>query len=115
MIKRSDEMTFTVRHEMLGGSGDVVVTDIFNRGEYSGHTRLVATIRLEPGCSIGKHLHKDEEEIFFVIDGELTYNDNGKTEILSKGDACICKSGQEHAVMNNSNKTVLLHAVILTY
>lgn len=116
MIKRHEEMISTVKPNMRGGDGQAVVTDILNKGEYKGNARLVGTILLKPGCSIGAHVHENEEEIFYVIDGTATYNDNGTTVVLNKGDSCICLDGETHSIANCEKDTDLtVFAVILTY
>ena len=51
---------------------------------------MIATITLEPGCSIGEHVHEKEEEVFYIIQGTATYDDNGTETVLHPGDACIC-------------------------
>lgn len=116
MIKRAKDMTATVKVNMRGGDGQAVVTDILNKGEYNGHARLLGTILLKPGCSIGPHVHENEEEVFYVIEGTATYNDNGKTEILQKGDSCVCLGGETHSIANRTeNEDLTVFAVILTY
>ncbi len=116
MIKRNDNMTTDLKIQMRGGNGQVVIKNVLDKGEYKGASRLVATITLEPGCSIGAHIHENEEEIFYIIEGTATYNDNGKTEILNAGDSCVCLSGQEHSIANESkDETLVIFAVILTF
>ncbi|MBQ7861462.1 MAG: cupin domain-containing protein [Clostridia bacterium] len=116
MIKRSNEMTDNVKVNMRGGDGEVSIREILLKGEYKGNARLVGTITLEPGCSIGAHIHEDEEEIFYIIKGTATYNDNGETVILNEGDSCLCLGGQEHSIANRMTEgSVQLFAVILTY
>ena len=115
MIKRKDEMTSTIKVNMRGGDGQAVVTDIVNKGEYDGHSRLVGTIRLEPGCSIGPHVHENEEEIFYIISGKAKYFDNGTVVTLNEGDSCICKNGQTHSIANADDaSTLLIFAIIQT-
>ena len=109
-------MTANVKVNMRGGDGQVVVTDVVNKGEYNGKARLVGTILLEPGCSIGEHIHENEEEIFYIIEGTATYNDNGKIVKLNKGDSCVCLGGEKHSIANRENEgNVVLFAIILTY
>ena len=116
MIKRKEDMTQTVKVNMRGGDGQAVVTDILDKGEYKGNARLIGTIRLEPGCSIGAHVHENEEEVFYVIEGTATYNDNGKTEILRTGDSCICLGGETHSIANREESgSLVIFAAILTY
>ncbi len=115
MIKRNEAMTADIKVQMRGGNGQALIKNVFDKGEYKGASRLVATITLEPGCSIGAHIHEKEEEIFYIIKGTATYNDNGKTEILNSGDSCICLAGQEHSIANEGKETLEIFAVILTY
>ena len=116
MIKRASDMTATVKVNMRGGDGQAIVTDVLDKGEYKGSARLLGTIRLAPGCSIGAHVHENEEEVFYIIEGTATYYDNGKTEILHAGDSCICLDGETHSIANREKAgDVLLFAAILTY
>lgn len=115
MIKRKDNMTSTVKVNMRGGDGQVVVTDILNKGEYNGKARLIGTIHLAPGCSIGEHIHENEEEVFYIINGTATYNDNGEEVLLYEGDSCVCLGGQKHSIANRTETDVTVFAVILTY
>lgn len=96
MIKREKDMTVVVNEAMRGGDGSVKIRHMLDKGEYAGKTRMISSITLEPGCSIGEHIHENEEEIFYVARGTVTYNDNGKEEILNAGDSCICLGGQKH-------------------
>ena len=61
MIKRSAEMTDNVKVNMRGGDGRVSIREILLKGEYKGNSRLIGVITLEPGCSIGAHIHENEE------------------------------------------------------
>ncbi|MBQ7116641.1 MAG: cupin domain-containing protein [Clostridia bacterium] len=116
MIKRNADMTTDIKLQMRGGNGQAVIRNVLDKGEYKGASRLIATITLEPGCSIGAHIHENEEEIFYILRGTAVYNDNGKKEILNAGDSCVCLSGQEHSIANESESDTLeIFAVILTY
>jgi len=116
MIKRKEDMKQVFNEHMRGGDGTVQIIHQLDKGEYKGKCRLIGRIILKPGCSIGTHAHEGEEEIFSVLRGTAEYNDNGKTEILQEGDACICLGDQSHGVRNASEDDVLeLFAVILLY
>ena len=115
MIKRAGEMHATIKPQMRGGEGQAVVTNVLEAGEYQGQSRMMATITLEPGSSIGEHVHEGEEEVFYIIEGTAVYNDNGREELLHPGDACICLGGQRLSIANRSGQTLKLFAVILTY
>lgn len=115
MIKRNEEMTEQVKVAMRGGDGQVVVTNVLDKGEYKGNSRLIGVLTLEKDCSIGAHVHENEEEVFYIIEGTATYYDNGKTVILNKGDSCVCLGGEEHSIANRHDETLKVFAVILTY
>lgn len=115
MIRRAEEMKSVVKVNMRDGDGQVVVTNMLEAGEYKGKSRLLATLTLEPGCSIGEHVHENEEEIFYVVEGEAQYYDNREWVTLNKGDSCLCLGGQKHSIANRSDKTLVVVAVILTY
>lgn len=116
MIKRNENMTVSVKHKMRDGDGSAVIKNILDKGEYMGASRLVATITLEPGSSIGGHIHENEEEIFYIIEGTATYDDNGKIEVLHAGDSCVCLSGEKHSIANREKEgNLVVFAVILTY
>jgi len=115
MIKRSDQMSNTVKPQMRGGLGQALVTEMLSTGEYNGKARLIATIMLEPGSSIGEHVHENEEEVFYIIEGTAAYDDNGKSETLNKGDSCICRAGEKHSIANKAEQgTLIIAAIILT-
>ncbi len=115
MIKRKENMNTVIRENMRGGDGSVKITDILDKGEYKGQCRLIGVITLEPGCSIGGHIHENEEEVFYIMEGTATYFDNGEIVTLGEGDSCVCLGGEEHSIANKTDSTVKVFAVILTY
>ncbi len=115
MIKKAEEMKSEIKVNMRGGDGQAVITKMVDEGEYKGKARLMATITLEPGCSIGEHIHENEEEIFYIIEGEAQYLDNGEWVTMQKGDSCVCLGGQSHSLANRGDKTLVVAAIILTY
>ncbi|NSW90316.1 MAG: cupin domain-containing protein [Firmicutes bacterium] len=115
MIKRSDEMVKEIRNRMRGGNGDVEICHIFKQDELKGKSRLFAKITLEPGCSIGPHEHVNEEEIFYILKGTATVDDNGKISRLNPGDALLTGGGAMHSIANAGNEILELMAVIILY
>ena len=115
MVKRNSEMKSELKVNMRDGDGQVLVTKFLEQGEYKGAARLAATLTLEKGCSIGEHVHENEEEMFLIIQGTAVYNDNGKTVTLNQGDSCVCLGGQKHSIRNDGDETLVVAAVILKY
>lgn len=104
-----------LRHEMRGGKGNVELLHIFKQDEMTGKARLFARITLNPGCSIGMHKHENEEEIFYVLSGKGTLNDNGNITELSPGDASLTGNGSSHSIENNGSEPLVFIAAILQF
>lgn len=113
MIRRKEEMKSYDRPEMKGGAGKAVLTDLLDASEMMGKGRLFSIITLEPGCSIGSHMHEGEAEIFYILEGEATAHDNGAEAILKAGDLLYTGDGDTHDVRNDGPSTMRLLALIL--
>ena len=113
MIRKAADCKKEYREHMRDGNGIVEITNFATPEELNNKGRLFANITLNPGCSIGYHVHENESELFYVMKGEAVYNDNGTEVPVSAGDVMICPSGSGHAVANNSAETTELCAVIL--
>jgi len=115
MVIRNSEMSVNVNTNMRGGEGNVKIAKIVEKPHYDGNSRLIATIHLEPGASIGTHVHEGEEEIFYVLSGEALYNDNGTDVVMHEGDSCVCRNGESHGLKNNrTDRELVVMAIILT-
>ena len=113
MIRRGNECKSEIREHMCDGDGQVVVTNLFEKPELMGRSRMLGTLRLEPGCGIGRHQHCDEQEYFYIVKGEPIYFDDEKEIQLHEGDVTICEDGHYHSIVNRTNDTVLVLACIL--
>ena len=83
-IRREGEYKVELRENMRGGDGTVKITNFVDKEALCEKARLFGKITLEPGCSIGYHVHEGDCEIFHFVKGSATYNDNG-TEITVNG------------------------------
>ncbi len=115
MIKKTEDMVREIKEQMRGGKGTVELTHIFMQDELKGKARICAKIVMEPGCSIGKHVHNEEEEIFYIISGKALIDDNGQLIEVKSGDAILTGNGASHAVENVGDTVLEMIAVILLY
>ncbi len=116
MIRKQSDFSPERRHEMRGGKGDTLFQHIWKPGEeMKSCTRLFSKIILEPGTSIGFHVHEGEEEIFFVLRGRAEVDDNGVRKILETGDSILTRGGEGHSIAASGNETLEVLAVIGTY
>ena len=113
MIKKANEFKTEYRENMRGGNGTVEITSFVTPAELNDKGRLFANITLRPGCSIGYHVHENDSEIFYMMKGEVLYNDNGVDHVLTAGDVMVCPAGTGHSVANNGSEDVEICAVIV--
>jgi mannose-6-phosphate isomerase-like protein (cupin superfamily) len=74
-------------------------------GELNGqHVKLA---RLE-GDKVPWHTHDDEDELFYVIDGELEVHERGDSVTLHTGEFCIVPRGSEHRVVPHGHVKLML-------
>ncbi len=113
MLRKPEEYKAEKREHMRDGKGVVKLSHFVTEDELNGKGRLFAKITLEPGCSIGYHVHENDSEIFYILEGEGEYNDNGEIHTVSAGDTTVCPAGSGHGIANNTDKTLSLAALII--
>lgn len=115
MIRRKDEMVSEIRTEMRGGKGDTKITHIYKKDEMKGDSRLCAHMSLEPGASVGTHVHENEEEIYYILRGKGVVIDDGEPIEVNAGDAVLTRDGASHSIENTGDETLEFMAVINLY
>ena len=113
MIKRKASYPTKRNEKMRGGEGVAIIESLLTPAELYEKGRLFAKITLQPGSSIGHHIHEGEMEAFFIISGEAELFDNGETVTLSSGDTALTQSGEEHSVKSIGNTPLEMIALIL--
>ena len=113
MIRKAADCKKAYNEKMRGGNGTVEITNFATPEELNNKGRLFANITLNPGCSIGFHMHENESELFYVMKGEVLYNDNGVECVLGAGDVMVCPAGTGHGIACNGDKTAEVCAVIV--
>ena len=114
MIRKANECPVKINEHMRGGDGSVRITDfISGPEELQGKGRLFSRITLEPGCSIGYHVHENESELFYIVKGSATYNDGGEEIQVGAGDVTIVEPGKGHGIANHTDETCEFVAVII--
>ncbi len=98
---------------MRGGEKEVLLSHFLEADTLPPKVRLMATITLIPGASIGEHTHENECEIFYIMQGCGTYLNEGAYIDIAKGDVLLCPSGGTHSIANNGNEDLILTATIV--
>ncbi len=114
MIRKAEECMIEYREHMRDGDGTVVITNfISGPAELNEKGRLFAKITLNPGCSIGYHIHDKDAELFYIMKGTAEYNDGGELRTVTAGDVTLCPTGTGHGIANKTDEVVELAAVII--
>lgn len=113
MVRRANECAVEERTNMRGGDGTVKITNFVSKDELYGKGRLFSRITLDPGCSIGPHIHEGDSEIFFVECGRAAYLDMDEWVEAGAGDVLICPAGTGHSIRNIGTEKVDLIALIV--
>ncbi len=59
---------------------------------------------IEPGIEMDPHIHKNEEEIIYILSGKGTVSVDGKLESIKQGSVIKLPIGSEHYIHNTSNE-----------
>ena len=114
MVIQRNEMKTETKEKMRDGEGSaslVYLTDCENEK----NIRLLAEITLQPGSSVGKHIHENETEYYIILSGSGTVDDNGKQVIVNAGDTIITGGGAFHSIANTGSVPLVFHAAIVTW
>lgn len=113
MVRTRKEQTVEFA-SVRGGKGKAELHKILNgAGELYGKGRLFNHMILPPGCSVGEHRHEGDNEIYYILRGSGSYNDNGNPVRLFPGDTAVCNDGECHSLVNDGDEPLELIALIL--
>jgi mannose-6-phosphate isomerase-like protein (cupin superfamily) len=114
MVRRDNERTIDRRENLFGGEGIVTVRSLLNGdNEMYGKGRVFAHSTLQPGCSIGFHIHNNESETYYIYSGTGEFNDNGTVKTVRAGDVTFTGAGEGHGIKNIGTEPLEFIALIL--
>jgi len=113
MIYEANTLPVEQRVSMRGGNGTVQISHACAAGSLPAGLRLHAKLTLPPGASIGTHVHENETELFYVLQGKGEMLNNGVWEVLSPGDATSTGGGEEHSLRNTGDEDFVVMATIV--
>ncbi|MCF7936326.1 MAG: cupin domain-containing protein [Synergistales bacterium] len=100
MIRHADELAAERRDDVRGGSGSGLYHVALAKEESprEGRFKMVAKIDLEPGASVGEHLHASDEEVYYILSGSGVFLEDGTEHALRPGDVTVTRSGGRHGI-----------------
>ena len=115
MIQRANDMEVEVRENMRGGNGAIEIRHILKQNQLKGKCRLFGKIVIKSGCSIGMHRHDEEEEAYYILEGEGVVDDNGTKQPVKAGDVMLTGDGASHSIENTGTTDLVVMAVVILY
>ncbi|HMN12510.1 MAG TPA: cupin domain-containing protein [Bellilinea sp.] len=113
MIKKGNTLVTNTSAASHGGTGNIDRTPLLQPDEFYNKGRLLNHMHLAAGSSVGGHAHKDEQEIYYIISGKGTYDDNGTLVDIEAGDVTVCPPGSTHGIRADKGEDLNLIALIL--
>ena len=111
MITRKADQKKSVRENMRGGNEYVQFTHL--SAELPEKARIFDILTLIPGASIGYHVHENETEMFYFIEGCGRAQDDDQFLDIAAGDCLATFSGHGHGVENTGNSDLVILAAII--
>lgn len=111
MITRKEQQSHSVREFMRGGKKHVEIAELSTC--LPGKLRMFSLLRLVPGASIGYHVHENETEMFYFLEGNGRVQDDDKFYDVGAGDSMATFSGHGHSVENTADTDLLILAAIV--
>lgn len=117
ILRKQTQITECLMTNAHGGDGTIKVRQLLGDLPGSGlpgfpkdfetPVNFVHTVTLPAGTSIGHHDHPNNEEIYYVIQGQATMVCDGQTMLMDAGDIFLIKKGSGHAFENRSDQDVI--------
>lgn len=113
MIRRANERPENIKEKLKNGEGSVLFKEIAKPEEMFNKVKMLSTLTIKKGDSIGYHTHVGEEEIMYINKGKGIYKDDGEESEVNVGDVTICFENHYHGIENISDEPLELIAMVL--
>lgn len=77
---------------------------IFSAEDFEEEGHLLQVVTVPPRTRQRLHAHREQTEVFYVLEGEGLIYINGEEFLARPGDAFICSPGDEHSLWNQSDE-----------
>src|SRR6516164_5671157 len=84
---------------------DVGLGSVCLSGSETGGAYCLLEVSLAPGMAVPRHTHTREDEVYFVLAGELQATVGDETFVLQPGDTLLAPRDIPHELRNSGNTT----------
>ena len=92
------------------GSGEIFEeedyskTVIFSLQDFEEEGHLLQVVTVPPRTRQRLHLHRQQTEVFYVLEGRAKIEMSGEEYLARPGDAFICSPGERHSLWNQADR-----------
>lgn len=83
---------------------DYSKTIIFSTDDFDEEGHLLQVVAVPPRTKQRLHLHREQTEVFYILEGEAVIQISGLDFAAKPGDAFICSAGDTHSLWNQSDE-----------
>jgi uncharacterized cupin superfamily protein len=104
MVRRRHDARVRNLNQCHGGEGVLLCLEMLaNYQQAEPGIKFYHDNTLQPGDSIGEHVHTKDEEIYIVLTGTGLMKVDGKDESVGPGDFCLTRRGHSHSLANTGS------------
>ncbi len=96
----NDVSGLATTHSQVGGTGVCRWKMLMNGMHLEGQWNCVEYVVIEPGASVGEHVHLRTEEIYYIISGRAVVTMDGVEIDARPGDLITTPIGSAHSIAN---------------
>jgi mannose-6-phosphate isomerase-like protein (cupin superfamily) len=82
------------------GTGKIQFYRPFNSDDFESPWHFVDYAIIPPGASVGLHPHGDNEEMYFILEGNAIMTVNDEEREVKPGDLILNRAGWRHGIRN---------------
>ncbi|MEM3852090.1 MAG: cupin domain-containing protein [Methanomassiliicoccales archaeon] len=91
-----------------GGEGLLEKVRIFENNDFQTSLAFIDYVIVPPGASIGYHKHGNDEEVYFIVEGNGIMKDENSEVKVKRGDVVVNPVNGSHGLYNNSNDNIII-------
>lgn len=99
----AEELKESVSHR---GKGMILGTRLYGQEDFDTPIRFLSYTEIPPGTSIGYHGHREDEEIYIILEGAGVMTVNGQTLQVRPGDVVLNKPWWKHGLENTGDTPI---------
>ena len=77
---------------------------IFSTDDFEEEGHLLQVVTVPPKTKQRLHLHREQTEVFYILEGEAVIQIRGQDFRAGPGDGFICSPGDTHSLWNQSDE-----------